>query len=65
MVTDQEFQLRWQLETVKNLVAMVEGNPWETHLKRHLVPVQCELERQLKCELTRQTEEVRSTDRFA
>jgi hypothetical protein len=46
-MTDQEFQLRWQLETVKNLIAMVEGNPWEANLKGHLIPVRVELERQL------------------
>jgi hypothetical protein len=53
------------METVKNLVAMVEGNRWGDYLKSHLVPVKVELERQLRNELAGQTEEVRSTDRFA
>jgi hypothetical protein len=64
-MTNLEFHLKRMLVSVESLLKQTNGVPFEEYLRSHLVPVQCELERQLKCELARQTEEVRSTDRFA
>jgi hypothetical protein len=40
--------LEQMLASVQVLIGQSEGNPWGEHLRRHLVPVQVELERQLK-----------------
>jgi len=42
------------LSGVKVLLEQAQGMPYEAYLRSHLVPVQCELERQLGNELARQ-----------
>ena len=43
----KEAELRTMISFVDALVSLAERNPWGTHLKRHLIPVKVELERQL------------------
>jgi len=57
MVTEREDHLKRMLVSVESLLGQAEGIPFETYLRSHLIPVQCELERQLKCELARQNQE--------
>ncbi len=47
MIMDKE-TLKEMLASVESLIAQAEGNPWGTHLRRNLVPVKVELERQLR-----------------
>ena len=37
------------LEQLENVMKLVEGNQWEIFMSRHLIPVRCELRRQLTC----------------
>lgn len=37
------------LTQVENIAKLVEGNQWEVFFSSHLIPLQCELERQLSC----------------
>jgi hypothetical protein len=41
-------RLEQMLASVRVLIEQAEGNPWGEYLRRHLVPVEVELERQLK-----------------
>ena len=37
------------LEQLENVMTLMEGNQWEIFVSRHLIPVRCELRRQLTC----------------
>jgi hypothetical protein len=53
-MTNLEFHLKRMLVSVEHLLKQTDGVPFEEYLRSHLVPVQCELERQLGNELVRQ-----------
>ena len=53
-MTDLESRLKGMLSEVDHLLGQAQGMPYEVYLRSHLVPVQCELERQLGNELARQ-----------
>ena len=37
------------LEQLENVMTLLEGNQWQMFVSRHLIPVRCELRRQLTC----------------
>jgi hypothetical protein len=46
---NNDIKILLALEQLENVMNLVEGNQWEIFISRHLIPVRCELRRQLTC----------------
>jgi hypothetical protein len=46
---NNDIKILLALEQLENVMKLVEGNQWEIFMSRHLIPVHCELRRQLTC----------------
>jgi hypothetical protein len=46
---NNDIKILLALEQLESVMKLVEGNQWEIFISRHLIPVRCELRRQLTC----------------
>jgi hypothetical protein len=46
---NNDIKILLALEQLENVMTLLEGNQWQMFVSSHLIPVRCELRRQLTC----------------